>query len=111
MKEMMSKMMNGESSTHGDAHDKAKLEVLEELRDMAMSMMGDKVKSKLSPLEEMKKVTVAAPDQEGLEEGLEAAQELVPEIESEEDEDMSVEELDAMIRDLEEQKRAKLMKA
>jgi hypothetical protein len=108
MKEDMMKMMKGESHDSAD-HDSAKLEVLEELRELAMSMMGDKVKSRMNPMDEMKEVTVAAPDEEGLEQGLELAKEVIPGQESEED-DMELDEIEEMIRDLEEKKRAKMMK-
>lgn len=91
-------------------HDTAKLEVLEELREMAMGLMGDKMKSKISPEESMKEVTVAAPDEEGLQQGLEMASEVIPGMEGEDD-DMELDEIESMIRDLEEKKRSKLMKA
>lgn len=48
----------------------AKLSAIKGMRKMAGDMMADDMKS-------MKKVTVAAPDQQGLEAGLEKAQELV----------------------------------
>jgi len=50
-----------------------KMCALKELRDLAASMMGED----LDDLEEMKKVTVAAKDKEGLKAGLKKAQELV----------------------------------
>lgn len=55
----------------------AKMDVLKELYDMCSAKLGDKVKG---GLDEMKQVTVAAPDAEGLEEGLEMASELAPEM-------------------------------
>ncbi len=93
----------------------AKMQVLKELRDMAIEMMGEKLPGRK---EEMKQVTVAAPDREGLEEGLEMASSLAsesPEMEMSEelghDEDMDLEEIEAQIRELEDLRRAKLMKA
>lgn len=54
----------------------AKMQVLNELRDMAMGMMGDKVKGKLPG--SMEKVSVMAPDQEGLKKGLDMAKSIIP---------------------------------
>lgn len=53
----------------------AKMEVLKELHDLCKAKLGEKVKS---GLDGMKSVTVSAPDEESLEEGLEVAQELTP---------------------------------
>jgi hypothetical protein len=50
---------------------KAKMSILKELRKMAMDDMGEGLKSGL------KKVTVAAPDEKGLKEGLEKAEDIV----------------------------------
>lgn len=55
---------------------KGKMAALSDLRDMASEMMG-------SDLSELKKVTVASPDKEGLQKGLKKAKELI----EEEDED------------------------
>ncbi len=107
--EMMKRMMNEEDGREA-GHEDAKMQVLEELREMAMSMMGDKMKHKLSPMEEMKKVTVASPDQEGLEEGLEMASEVIPDME-EAHEDMDLDQIEEEIRRLEEMKRSKMMEA
>lgn len=51
----------------------AKMEVLQELMDMCKDKMGSSVKS---GMDEMQKVTVAAPDTESLAAGLEKAKEL-----------------------------------
>ena len=87
----------------------AKLSAVKGMRKMAGDMMADDMKS-------MKKVTVAAPDQEGLEMGLEKAQDVVegmPEMEDEspEDEMMEVvescetpEDIDKLIAKLNEKK-------
>lgn len=48
----------------------AKLDVLKQIRDLAAGEMGEDVKG-------LKKVTVAAPDSEGLEKGLEKAKDIV----------------------------------
>lgn len=95
----------------------AKMQVLKELRDMAIEMMGEKLPGRK---EGLKEVTVAAPDRKGLEKGLEMASSLASEspdmemAEGEEmghDEDMDLEEIEAQIRELEDLRRAKLMKA
>ena len=72
----------------------AKMEVLQELMGMLEEQMGDSVKS---GMDEMQKVTVAAPSMEGLAKGLEKAEDLVEKApmmaeaseEPEEDEEMS----------------------
>lgn len=51
----------------------AKMEVLRELLDMATQAMGSKVKG---GMDEMKKVSVMAPDQASLEKGLEMAKDV-----------------------------------
>lgn len=56
-----------------DKAKQAKMEVLKELFDMTQSLMGSKVKD---GMDEMRKVTVMAPDKESLKEGLEKAQEM-----------------------------------
>lgn len=57
----------------------AKMDVLKELHDMCSEKLKEKVKG---GMDEMKQVTVAAPDAEGLEEGLEMAAEIAPEMEA-----------------------------
>lgn len=74
-------------------HLEVKMEMLKELMEHAKKGMGDRV---LGGLEGLKKVTVAAPSKEGLEEGLEKAQELLESEESpvmEESEEESEEEM------------------
>lgn len=118
MKEMMSKLMGKSEDLDSSSMD-AKMKVLEELRDMATSLMGEKLDKKHG----MKEVSIAAPDSEGLKKGLDMAKELMPEegesmkhemdemsMESE-DEDMDVEEIDSLIRELEDKKRQKLMQS
>lgn len=104
----------------GDDEKKAKMDVIGCMRDMAAKAMGDKVSG-------LKKVTVAAPDKEGLEKGLDKAKELLdskeaeepkseemdseesPEEEASEVEDMSMEEIDALLAKLKEAKAKKMM--
>ena len=64
-----------EAGDDEDAHAAAKMQVLHELRNMAMGMMGDKVKGKM-PGHEMHEVDVQAPDRESLQAGLGLAQHL-----------------------------------
>jgi hypothetical protein len=119
MKEMMSKLMSKSDDSSDSSKMDAKMKVLEELRDMATSLMGDKLEGKSG----MQKVSVAAPDSEGLKKGLEMAQEIMPEegesmkhemdemsMESE-DEDMDLEEIEALMRELEDKRRKKLMQS
>lgn len=112
MDKMMMKMMNKEDDG-GDLKKDAKLSVLKELRKMASDMMGEDLKGGF------KKVTVAAPDKEGLKEGLDKAKSLMgemPEEESAEEdagemgeegesEEMSAEDIDAQIQHLMEMKK------
>lgn len=63
-----------ESKDMSDREIQAKMEVLQELMEMLQDQQGNSVKS---GLDEMQKVTVAAPSKEGLAEGLEKAEELV----------------------------------
>ncbi|MBA3920344.1 MAG: hypothetical protein H0X31_01020 [Nostocaceae cyanobacterium] len=132
MKDLMSKL-SGKPDKEMDDHAEAKMQVLNELRNMAMGMMGDKVKSKL-PMQ----VEVAAPDKAGLKKGLDLASSLVPghddmdaepgmedaseeEAAEEHDEengmapeddedDMSPEEIDSMIEELQKKKQAAALK-
>jgi hypothetical protein len=92
----------------------AKLDLLKDLRKMAMGMISDGAGEDMP--EQMQKVMVAAKDKEGLEEGLEKAQEIVGgEDESEEGEmsemeDESEEESPEMIQAKIEELKAKLAK-
>lgn len=58
------------------AQRQAKMDVLKELMDMAQDEMGKKVKT---GMDELHKVTVAAPDAESLTEGLKIAENILPE--------------------------------
>ena len=67
-------MSKKDKSKMSEQEVQAKMDVLMELMEMAKEALGSKVKS---GMDEMQKVSVSAPDKEGLEEGLEKAQELV----------------------------------
>jgi hypothetical protein len=73
---------------------RAKMEVLEELREMAMGMMGEGMED-YGPEdmmgEEMQQVTVAADDKEGLLEGLDKAEDIMEEMPEGEGSPMSAE--------------------
>jgi hypothetical protein len=107
-------------------HKDIKLNILKELRQAAMGSIGNDI-------EDLKKVSVVAKDEKGLKEGLDKAEELVGKGEGAEgenpamfsehprseetltkqdkhyDEDMSLEEIDACIAELE-AKKAELLK-
>lgn len=82
----------------------AKMSVLQELRDMAMEMMGERMPKDGEP----QSVSVSSNSPEGLHEGLEMAQEMMP---SESDDELpdDLEEVEAMIRELEDKRRKLLM--
>ncbi len=121
MNDMISKL-TGANTPEQDPSD-AKLQVLNELRDMMMGLMGDKVKGKMSPVNE---VSISAPDSKGLAKGLDIAKDVLPSADhsaaaptdseeigeqSDMDDDMSLEEIDAMMKELEAKRREKMMKA
>lgn len=109
----------------GDTEKEAKMNVVKEMRDMAASQMGEKLKG-------LKKVTVASDSKDGLEKGLQKAEDLLEnssedgeepseenhdlmsQLENESDEseedyaDCSPEELDQKIKMLSELKQKKL---
>jgi len=75
MKDLMQMLMKKKGDGDMSEQDMmAKMEVLQELMDMAESESGHSVG------EGLRKVTVAAPSQKGLEMGLEKAQEMLPDI-------------------------------
>jgi hypothetical protein len=125
MKEMLERL-SGQSEPD-DSHAEAKMQVLQELRNMAMDMMGEKVKGKMP--REMHGVEVMAPDQEGLAKGLDLAKKVLPEGSPEEEasespqeeamemssdesmyEDMSPDEIQEQIDHLEQLKQSKMMR-
>ncbi len=74
MKHMLEKLSGKSEDQDADAHAAAKMQVLHELRNMAMGMMGDKVKDRMP--HEMHGVEVMAPDKNGLEKGLDFARKM-----------------------------------
>lgn len=117
--------MMGKKEDDSDMKGVAKLKVLKHLKDMASQMMGDDLKG---GMDGMKKVTVAAPDEAGLKEGLDKAKEVVgqmhgmtsedpqagmehPDMDNDEDEEnsMSPEEIDEEIQHLMELKKHMMM--
>lgn len=94
-KMMLEKLITGEHEANvspvtkpmpGDSKDamlQAKIAALMQmLQELEMEMSG-RVKGDMDEMSKMKQVTVAAPDQEGLEEGLEVAQDVTEELPSE----------------------------
>ncbi len=77
LEKLMAKKPEGKMDKHAM---QAKMDVIQELLDMAHEAMAGKVKG---GMDEMQKVSVMAPDKESLSEGLELAQEIT---EPEEDE-------------------------
>lgn len=84
MEEMMKQMaMQGEADEMGEGSDlAAKMEVLKQLHQMASDLLAGDLDSDPTdvpglPVDGMEKVEVMAPDEEGLEAGLEKARELV----------------------------------
>lgn len=82
MKHILDKLSNKKEDAPDD-HAEAKMQVLQELRDMAMGMMGDRLRDKMP--HEMHGVEVMAPDQEGLKKGLDMAQKVLPDEEAAEE--------------------------
>ncbi len=80
-------MPKKEDSKMSERDIKIKSDILKEIMQFAQDKMGERVKS---DMDEMQKVSVVAPDAEGLHEGLEKALEILPE--SEEDESSEKEE-------------------
>lgn len=93
------KQLLGSKSKIDPTEKEAKLAAIKGMRKMAGDMMADDMKS-------MKKVTVAAPDQEGLEAGLEKAKEVVeseegPMHEMSEESEEETSDVDAMVEQCE----------
>ena len=101
MKEMLEKMMmkkasKGKEDKMSEMEVEAKMDVLKELLGLAQTEMGSRVKS---GMDEMQKVTVAAPDKESLLKGLGKAEEITEEmpesmleVDAEEDEEVNMSE-------------------
>jgi hypothetical protein len=111
---MLKKML--ENKEEMSPEDKAaKLAVLKMLKKVAGEMMADEMQGKLMP-ESMKQVTVAAPDEEGLKEGLEKAEEVIekmPEdmMAEQESEDEESEDKEEMMAEGSEDSEAEKLKA
>lgn len=110
MNQMLDKLMSLKKGKKQlpDAERDAKMSAAKEFGDLAKSAMGERMKG-------LKKVTVASDSPEGLEEGLEKAQEMVDPEESEDemgpkycDENSSLEEIDAEMERLAALKEAKM---
>jgi hypothetical protein len=80
LKEMMAKKKSPEGKMSEDEM-KAKMDVIQELLEMAQNAMGSHVKG---GMDEMKKVSVMAPDTESLAEGLDLAEDVVTDGEGDE---------------------------
>lgn len=119
MKDLMKLIESKKDSKMDEGEAGAKSEMLMELIKMASSAAGDDIKKGLDG--NMQEVTVSAPDEEGLKEGLEMAEDVVedgPEslmpdtlgdMDDMEDEDMSEEEIEAEIQRLMEMKKSKMI--
>ncbi len=83
----LSKLLGGEAdvpSKLSPQEIQAKMDVIKELMQEMVEAMGGDVKSGMDEMGALKKVTVAAPDAESLEEGLDVAKEIVPALPDEE---------------------------
>ena len=76
MKELMDQMamQDDDSMEHESGELEAKMEVLKQLHQMASELLSGEMDQ---PMDDMEKVEVMASDEEGLEAGLEKAQELM----------------------------------
>lgn len=124
----MSKYLDEADSEDGTQDHKynAKMDVLNELREMAMNMMGNKVKNHMSPEandDQMAQVSVAAKDPADLQKGLDLAKNVLPQQTHDtsaamgtpdsnqysDDDEMSIEEIDSMLQELQDKRREKMM--
>jgi hypothetical protein len=86
LKDIMSALSEKEQKGSLDPKEiQAKIDVLKELLEMSSRQAGDNV------IGGLKKVTVAAPDEEGLKQGLQKAEDMVEEMPEGMDEEMSEE--------------------
>lgn len=106
-KMMLEKLISGEHEANvspvtkpmpGDSKDamlQAKIAALMQmLQELEMEMSG-RVKGDMDEMSKMKQVTVAAPDQEGLEDGLEMAKEVTEELPGKVEDNMDADEVPA----------------
>jgi hypothetical protein len=92
----------------------AKQDVLKELMQMAMEEMRNKNKHGLDEAMKLKKVSVMAPDKQGIEQGLDTAKQVIGELpgdhESEEDEDTYLDEDDTDEMPMSDEQKKELLK-
>ncbi len=96
MMDKFDKLLEKKGKKISPLEQKAKMDVLSDLKGQASDMMGEKLGG-------IKKVSVAAPDKEGLKEGLEKAEELLEEMPNGEEKpegELSLEEIEAKIQEL-----------
>lgn len=79
MKELSEMLKNKKKDKKMSKSMEDKMEILQQLKEMASGMIG-------SDLSELKKITVAAKDTDGLKKGLEKAEEMLGDDEESEDE-------------------------
>lgn len=91
LKDML--MPKKEDSKMSERDIKVKSDILKEIMQFAQDKMGERVKS---DMDEMQKVSVMAPDSDGLHEGLEKALEILPESEEGEASEMEKQEEPSM---------------
>ena len=95
MDELLKKLSAKKQPKMDDQEAKAKLEVVQELLQMAQEAMGEHVKSGMdSMMPKMSSVEVSAPDEESLSEGLDMANGLVENPELEDAEELLGKDLD-----------------
>lgn len=98
MKDLMKLLEKKGMKPESEDKKMAKREVIEDLIAAMSEMIGDDMEAPMSEMpmmDKMQKVTVAAPDEEGLEEGLDKAREIVDMMpESDEMSDYDMEEED-----------------
>lgn len=113
MKNMLDKLAKSKSDDHQD-HSDAKMHVLQELREMAMNMMGEKMRGKLpgeihgaEGLDLAGEVAPAADGQPDRSHALDNDSKHPMQNPGEDHDDMSDDELDAMISELEAKKSSR----
>jgi hypothetical protein len=116
-------LMGGKPDDNSDDESGAKLSVLQELRKMAMDAMGDKLGSKLGGGDEApKQVSVLADNPDDLKKGLDMAKHVADKgplmadgdsgdssLGSDNDDDLSLDEIEQLMQELAQKKREKMM--
>lgn len=127
MKDFSKYLSDDSDNQDEDMKSSAKMDVLNELRDMAMNMMGNKVKNHMGPeakKDQMSEISVAAKDPKDLAKGLDLARNVLPQQDHDtasaygtpdsdqysEDDDMSIEEIEDLLNELQEKRRQKMSK-